>query len=85
MTRSKYNFIRSKQLALDEEGVSLLSDESHPLLPNPSEFLELPAPFGSEVPGSEKSQPEEQSQRRSPVAPLATASPVFDDEADDSF
>jgi general secretion pathway protein D len=45
ITRSKYNFIRSKQLLLDEEGVSLLSGESQPLLPIPAEFLELPAPF----------------------------------------
>jgi general secretion pathway protein D len=45
LTRSKYNFIRSKQLLLDEEGVSLLSDESQPLLPLPAEFLVLPAPF----------------------------------------
>ena len=45
LTRNKYNFIRSKQLLLDEEGVSLLSDESQPVLPVPSEFLELPVPF----------------------------------------
>jgi general secretion pathway protein D len=45
LTRSKYNFIRSKQLLLNEEGVSLLSDESQPVLPLPAEFLELPAPF----------------------------------------
>jgi len=45
LTRSKYNFIRSKQLLLDEEGVSLLSGESQPVLPIPAEFLELPTPF----------------------------------------
>ena len=45
LTRSKYNFIRSKQQALDELGVNLLSDETHPLLPEPKEFLELPSPF----------------------------------------
>ena len=45
ITRSKYNFIRSKQLLLNEEGVALLSDETHPVLPLPGEFLELPAPF----------------------------------------
>jgi general secretion pathway protein D len=45
LTRSKYNFIRSKQLLLDEEGVSLLSGETQPVLPIPAEFLVLPAPF----------------------------------------
>ncbi len=45
ITRSKYNFIRSKQLELDKLGVNLLSNESHPVLPIPEEFLELPAPF----------------------------------------
>ena len=45
LTRSKYNFIRSKQLLLEEEGVSLLSDETQPVLPIPAEFLVLPAPF----------------------------------------
>jgi len=46
VTRSKYNFIRSKQLLLDEKGVSLLFNEKHPVLPPPDEFLELPTPFG---------------------------------------
>ena len=45
LTRSKYNFIRSNQQKLAEDGVSLLSDESHPMLPERKEFLELPAPF----------------------------------------
>lgn len=45
ITRSKYNFIRAKQLQLAATGVGLLSDESHPVLPLPEEFLELPAPF----------------------------------------
>jgi general secretion pathway protein D len=45
LTRNKYNFIRDKQLALGEDGVSLLSDENQPTLPTPAEFLELPAPF----------------------------------------
>lgn len=48
ITRSKYDFIRSKQLVLNERGVSLLSDETHPLLPLPGEFLDLPAPFDGE-------------------------------------
>ncbi len=58
LTRSKYNFIRSKQLKLDEDGVSLLSDESHPMMPKADEFLELPAPFITRSP--QKKSPEEE-------------------------
>lgn len=50
LTRSKYNFIRNKQQALDELGVNLLSGENHPLLPEPTEFLELPSPFDGDKP-----------------------------------
>ena len=86
LTRSKYNFIRSKQLELDEEGVSLLSDELQPLLPEANEFLELPAPFSSDAPDKQSpAEPnQEQSQGRAPLVPLAAASSVFDDE-DDEF
>ncbi len=45
MTRSKYNFIRNKQQELEANGVNLFSDESHPILPQREEFLELPEPF----------------------------------------
>ncbi len=89
LTRSKYNFIRSKQLALDKIGVSLLSNETHPLLPAPEGFLELPAPF------SQQQQQEIQPQgRRSPSAApqavtansLSVASFVdWDDDTDDEF
>ena len=86
LTRSKYNFIRSKQLELDKEGVSLLSDESQPLLPEATEFLELPAPFSPDAPGKQPpAEPnQEQSQSRAKLVPLAAASSVFDDE-DDEF
>jgi general secretion pathway protein D len=50
LTRSKYNFIRNKQQALNELGVNLLSGENHPLLPEPTEFLELPSPFDGDKP-----------------------------------
>jgi general secretion pathway protein D len=45
VTHSKYNYMRDKQLALAAHGVSLLSDETQPLLPQAEEFLDLPAPF----------------------------------------
>ena len=86
LTRSKYNYIRSKQLELDKEGVSLLSDESQPLLPEANEFLELPAPFSPDAPGDQPpAEPnQEQSQGRAKLVPLAAASSMFDDE-DDEF
>jgi general secretion pathway protein D len=50
LTRSKYNYIRDKQVELDKMGVNLLSDENHPVLPPAEEFLDLPAPFDTETP-----------------------------------
>jgi general secretion pathway protein D len=50
VTHSKYNYMRSKQAALAAQGVSLLSDETQPLLPEAEEFLDLPSPF--EAPGA---------------------------------
>ena len=45
LTASKYNFIRSKQLQLREEGVSLMPNEEAPLIPDFNNFLELPPPY----------------------------------------
>lgn len=50
VTQSKYNFIRSKQAALAEQGVPLLSGETQPLLPQAEEFLDLPSPFDEKAP-----------------------------------
>ncbi len=86
LTRSKYNFIRSKQLELDKEGVSLLSDESHPLLPEPDSFLELPKPFSNE---DAKPRVDKQEMKKSSAAPTdpstATVSAFDDDEDEDEF
>lgn len=49
LTRSKYNFIRNKQLELDKLGVSLLEDEKQPLLPPAKQYLDLPAPFAGQA------------------------------------
>ena len=90
LTRSKYTYIRDKQVELDKEGVSLLSDENQPLLPEPEGFLELPKPFGGTVP-AEKPAQENDEANKSSAAPLRTgvsrgkvAVSVFDDE-DDEF
>ncbi len=63
LTRSKYNFIRSEQLRLGADGVSLLSDESHPIMPESDEFLELPAPFITRSQPQEPPEGQQQDQR----------------------
>lgn len=45
LTNEKYNYIRAKQLAVREQGVSLLADEEAPLLPEFKEFLTLPPAY----------------------------------------
>ena len=45
LTNSKYNYIRDLQLMRNEKGVSLLFDESTPMLPDSESFIELPPPF----------------------------------------
>ncbi len=88
LTRSKYNFIRSKQLLLDEEGVSLLSDESQPVLPLPAEFLELPAPFDEIAMSSKHQKNGPSSILPTPEIFSSTASaptPVSAESAEDDF
>ncbi len=63
LTRSKYNFIRSEQLRLGEDGVSLMSNESHPVMPEAEEFLELPAPFITRSQQQKPSENQQQDQR----------------------
>lgn len=79
LTRSKYNFIRSKQLELDKIGVSLLSDELHPVLPEPEGFLELPRPFSSDQSSSE--QQNQQSPLSKPMSDSMSESDVLSDSA----
>ncbi|NOZ53207.1 MAG: type II secretion system secretin GspD [Gammaproteobacteria bacterium] len=45
LTNSKYKYIRDLQLEQSENGVSLLSSETTPLLPELEGFLELPPPY----------------------------------------
>ena len=45
LTNEKYNYIRSKQLAVRERGVRLMDDEESPLLPEMKAFLTLPPAF----------------------------------------
>ena len=44
-TQSKYNFVRDKQLELQDDGISFISDDNIPVLPQFDTYLELPPPF----------------------------------------
>ncbi len=54
LTRSKYTYIRGRQLDLLDEGVGLLSGEEHPILPSEHDYLYIPEPFDEEAPADEK-------------------------------
>ena len=45
MAKEKYNFIRAEQLRKQEEGLSLMSDENLPILPQWNDKLVLPPTF----------------------------------------
>ncbi|WP_303907940.1 type II secretion system secretin GspD [Thiohalomonas denitrificans] len=45
ITNAKYTFIRDKQQAVRDEGLSLMADDASPLLPEYEDFMELPPPF----------------------------------------
>ncbi len=49
LTNEKYAYIRAKQLAVRERGVSLMDDEMSPLLPEMEEFLTLPPAYEETV------------------------------------
>ncbi|MDT8385341.1 MAG: type II secretion system secretin GspD [Gammaproteobacteria bacterium] len=76
LTRTKYNYIRAKQLELNEDGVKLLSDESHPMLPEREELLELPVPFSQEPADTQSSMQDnhQDNQRNAPAPRAATES-----------
>jgi len=80
LTRSKYNFIRSEQLRLGEDGVSLMSNESHPVMPESEEFLELPAPF---ITRSQQQKPMENQQQDQPAPVKQDSVSIFSDWEDE--
>jgi general secretion pathway protein D len=45
ISESKYNYIRADQIRKQEEGLSLMSDEKLPILPEWSDSLSLPPSF----------------------------------------
>lgn len=90
LTRSKYNFIRSKQIEYGKDGVSLLSEELHPILPEPGDFLELPEPFSNNEP---QPAPQKDDMEKSSSAPdnsnthpgNVVVSAFDDDDEEDEF
>ena len=58
VTGEKYNFLRSKQLEMKEEGLTLIADELTPLLPEMTEFLRLPPPYEESLQRLELSSPD---------------------------
>jgi len=80
LTRSKYNFIRSEQLRLGEDGVSLMSNESHPVMPEAEEFLELPAPF---ITRSQQQKPSENQQQDQGAPAKQDSVSIFSDWEDE--
>ncbi len=84
LTRNKYNFIRSEQLRLGEDGVSLLSDESHPVMPEADEFLELPVPFIIRSQKQKESENQQQDQQAPATPPEKQGSvSIFSDWEDE--
>jgi len=57
LTSEKYNFLRSKQLEMKEEGLRLIDDELTPMLPELQEFLRLPPSYEESVQRLELSSP----------------------------
>ena len=51
---SKYNYIRAKELALRDKGVSLMHEEETPLMRSLDELRELPPPFSDNPPPAGK-------------------------------
>ena len=48
LTQSKYDFIRGKQLEIQDKGISFIADEDLPVLEAFDEYLDLPPPFEGE-------------------------------------
>ncbi len=48
LTQSKYDFIRGKQLEIQDKGISFIADEDLPVLETFEEYLDLPPPFEGE-------------------------------------
>ena len=67
LTSEKYNYLRSKQLEMKENGLRLLDDEQTPVMPEMSEFLRLPPPYEESVQRLELSAPGSVSSEPSPA------------------
>ena len=57
LTGEKYNYLRTKQLKMKEEGLRLMSDEQVPVMPEMQELMTLPPPDEQSLPRMELSSP----------------------------
>lgn len=57
LTSEKYNFLRSKQLKMKEDGLRLLDDEMTPIMPEMQELMTLPPPYEESLQRMELSSP----------------------------
>ncbi|MGD8926409.1 MAG: type II secretion system secretin GspD [Thioalkalispiraceae bacterium] len=57
LTTEKYNFLRSKQLKMKEDGLRLMNDDEVPVLQEMSDFLKLPPPYEESAQRLELSDP----------------------------
>ena len=57
LTNEKYNYLRTKQLKMKEDGLRLMDDELTPVLPEMSDFIRLPPPYEESVQRLELSAP----------------------------
>jgi len=73
ISESKYNFIRADQLRKHEEGLSLMSDEILPILPQWQDKLTLPPSFNDYQDEIEKKKLEQEKQEQEIVDQLSNA------------
>ena len=57
LTGEKYNFLRSKQLKMREEGLRLMADEAIPLMEEMQDVMKLPPPYEQSLQRMELSAP----------------------------
>ena len=91
LTGEKYNFLRTKQLKMREEGLRLMSDESIPLMEEMKDAMALPPPYEQSLQRMELSSPDSLPaagkepadapvETQSPAVPVEDAPPQFKPE-----
>ena len=73
ISESKYNFIRADQIRKHEEGLSLMSNENMPILPQWQDELTLPPSFSEYQDDIEKKKLEQEKQQQEIIDKLSNA------------